>query len=230
MSKSQGKLVVLTGVTRGLGRAMADEFIALGHTVAGCGRSRGHIEALRKVYGKPHEFAVVDVASEKQVKQWAERILASLGPPDLLLNNAALINRNAPLWQLTAEEFDPVIDVNIKGVANVLRHFLPAMVERKSGVVVNLSSGWGRSTAPGVAPYCATKYAMEGLTLALAQELPSGMAAIPLNPGIIDTDMLRSCFGGAAESYPSPEKWAKPAVPFLLQLGPKDNGKSLSVR
>ncbi len=230
MSKSQGKLVVLTGVTRGLGRAMADEFIALGHTVAGCGRSRDHIESLRKAHGKPHDFAVVDVVSEKQVKQWAERILASLGAPDLLLNNAALINRNAPLWQLTAEEFDPVIDVNIKGVANVLRHFLPAMVERKSGVVVNFSSGWGRSTAPEVAPYCATKYAMEGLTLALAQELPAGMAAIPMNPGIIDTDMLRSCFGGSAENYASPEEWAKRAVPFLLQLGPKDNGKSLSVR
>jgi NAD(P)-dependent dehydrogenase (short-subunit alcohol dehydrogenase family) len=172
----------------------------------------------------------LDVASEKQVKQWAERILASLGPPDLLLNNAALINRNAPLWQLAAEEFDPVIDVNIKGVANVLRHFLPAMVERKSGVIVNFSSGWGRSTAPEVAPYCATKYAMEGLTLALAQELPSGMAAIPLNPGIIDTEMLRSCFGGSADNYPTPAEWARNAVPFLLQLDAKDNGKSLSVR
>jgi NAD(P)-dependent dehydrogenase (short-subunit alcohol dehydrogenase family) len=81
-----------------------------------------------------------------------------------------------------------------------------------------------------VAPYCATKWAIEGLTRALAQELPAGLAAIPLNPGIIDTDMLRSCFGGEAGSYPSPNEWAETAVPFLLQLGPKDNGKPLSVR
>src|SRR5262249_42898610 len=129
-----------------------------------------------------------------------------------------------------AEELDSIIDVNVKGVANVLRHFLPAMIARKCGVVVNFSSGWGRSTAPEVAPYCATKYAIEGLTLALAQELPPGMAAVPLNPGIIDTDMLRSSWGDSASQYPTPEEWSKRAVPFLLQLGPKDNGKSLSVR
>src|SRR5262249_9988526 len=156
----------------------------------------------------------------------AQRVLAAHGPPDLLLNNAALINRNAPLWELSAAEFEAVIDVNIKGVANVLRHFLPAMVARKRGVVVNFSSGWGRSTSAEVAPYCATKYAIEGLTLALAQELPKGMAAVPLNPGIIDTDMLRSTFGDSAGSYPNPSDWAERAVPFLLRLGPSNNGKS----
>ena len=103
------------------------------------------------------------------------------------------------------------------------------LVARRSGVIVNFSSGWGRSTDAEVAPYCATKWAIEGLTQALAQELPEGMAAVPLNPGIIDTDMLRSCFGGSASSYPSPLEWAKRAVPFLLKLGPKDNGRSLSV-
>lgn len=222
------KHVVITGATRGLGRAMADEFIRLGHVVSGCGRSAEHVAALSKSYGKPHGFAVVDVTNDGTVAAWARSILDRQGPPDLLLNNAALINRNAPLWQLTAAEFDPVIDVNVKGVANVIRHFVPAMIERVYGVIVNFSSGWGRSTAPEVAPYCATKYAIEGLTKALAQELPKGMAAVPLNPGIIDTDMLRSTFGGSSSSYPDPGRWAKQAVPFLLQLGSKDNGKSVA--
>ena len=84
-------------------------------------------------------------------------------------------------------------------------------------------------TAPEVAPYCASKWAIEGLTRAMAQELPNGLAAIPLNPGIVDTDMLRSCFGGKASHYLSPEEWAKAAVPFLLKLGPRDNGKPLTV-
>jgi NAD(P)-dependent dehydrogenase (short-subunit alcohol dehydrogenase family) len=70
---------------------------------------------------------------------------------------------------------------------------------------------------------------MEGLTQALAQELPRGMAAIPLNPGIIDTDMLRSCFGADAGSYPNAVEWAQTAVPWLLGLGQKDNGRSLTV-
>ena len=125
-------------------------------------------------------------------------------------------------------EFDAVIDINIKGTVNVIRHFLPRMLERGSGVIVNFSSGWGRSTSSDVAPYCATKWAIEGLTRALAQELPHGMAAVPLNPGIIDTDMLRTCFGSGAGSYPNAQQWAEKAVPFLLGLGPKDNGKALT--
>lgn len=224
-----GRVIVITGATRGLGRAMTDKFIALGHRVAGCGRSESHIRELRQQYGQSHRFAVVDVRDDDQVANWAREVLDHLGPPDLLLNNAAIINRNARLWEIPAEEFDAVVDINIKGVVNVLRHFLPAMIKRGSGVIVNFSSAWGRSTSPEVAPYCAAKFAVEGLTKALAQELPKGLAAIPLNPGIIDTNMLRSCFGSSAASYPSPQEWAERAVPFLLQLGPKDNGRSLSV-
>jgi NAD(P)-dependent dehydrogenase (short-subunit alcohol dehydrogenase family) len=103
------------------------------------------------------------------------------------------------------------------------------MIKKGRGVIVNFSSGWGRSVDAEVAPYCATKWAIEGLTRALAQELPTGLAAVPLNPGIIDTDMLRSSFGGEAGSYPSPQEWSERAVPFLLELGPKDNGKALTV-
>lgn len=223
------KTVVITGVTRGLGKAMAAEFIRLGHTVLGCGRSTREIKRLCELFGKPHDFSPVDVASDEAVKSWAATVQASHGPLDLLLNNAGVINRNAPLWEVPAREFNKVVDVNLKGVANVIRYFVPAMVKRQSGEIVNFSSGWGRSTDAEVAPYCATKWAIEGLTQSLAQELPSGMAAIPLNPGIINTDMLRSCFGDSAISYPSPEEWAGIAVPFLLKLGPDDNGKQLTV-
>jgi len=222
------KLVLITGVTRGLGQAMAEKFVALGHTVLGCGRSQSAIEKLRRAHPKPHDFDVVDVADDDTVRAWAQRLLKSHRPPDLLLNNAALINQNAPLWKVPREEFDLVIDVNIKGVTNIIRHFLPAMIEKGRGVIVNFSSGWGRSVDAEVAPYCATKWAIEGLTRALAEELPSGLAAVPLNPGIIDTDMLRSSFGGGASSYPSPQEWSEKAVPFLLNLGPKDNGKALT--
>jgi NAD(P)-dependent dehydrogenase (short-subunit alcohol dehydrogenase family) len=223
------KLVLITGVTRGLGRAMTEEFVRLGHTVLGCGRSEKEIAQLQKQFPPPNDFAAVDVSSDEQVAAWSKRILKSHGAPDLLLNSAGLINRNARLWEVGAEEFSRVVDVNVKGVANVIRHFVPEMVKRKSGVIVNFSSGWGRSTAAEVAPYCATKWAIEGLTQALAQELPPGMAAVPLNPGIINTDMLRSCFGGSASSYPTPQEWAKIAVPFLLKLGPSDNGRPLTV-
>jgi NAD(P)-dependent dehydrogenase (short-subunit alcohol dehydrogenase family) len=229
MARPDIKIVLITGVSRGLGRAMTGEFARLGHVVLGCSRSAGAIEELGKRWPAPHRFDVVDVASEGQVKEWAERLLKARVSPDLLLNNAAIINRNAPLWKVPAEEFSRVIDVNIKGVVHVLQNFLPAMIAAGRGVIVNFSSGWGRSTDAEVAPYCATKWAIEGLTQALAQELPPGLAAIPLNPGIINTDMLQSCFGGSAASYPDAEKWAKKAVPFLLSLGAKDNGRALTV-
>lgn len=222
------KIIVLTGATRGLGRALTDGFIARGHTLLGCGRGTAQLEALRKQYATPHDFAKVDVRVASAVDAWAKRLLEKHGPPDLLVNNAAVINTVAPLWKISADEFERLMDINVNGVARVLRAFLPAMVARKKGVIVNFSSGWGRSASPEVAPYCASKYAIEGLTLALAKELPAGMCAVPLNPGVIDTDMLRSAWGESAGTYPSAEQWAVKVVPFLLAIGPPHNGKSLT--
>ena len=222
------KTILITGVTRGLGRALAEWYMANGHTVVGCGRS-AEILNMRFTYPEPHEFTNIDVTEENRVALWAEKVSASHGAPDILINNAGVMNQPAPLWTVPAKEFNKVIDVNLKGVANVLRHFVPAMVARKQGVIVNFSSGWGRSTSAEVAPYCASKYAIEGLTKALAQELPAGMAAVPLNPGVIDTDMLRQCWADSAGGYPKAAEWAKVAAPFILTLGPKDNGQSVSV-
>ncbi|MCC3530901.1 MAG: SDR family oxidoreductase [Microcoleus sp. PH2017_22_RUC_O_B] len=223
------KLIVITGVSRGLGLAMTQKFIELGHTVLGCARSVEAVEQLKQKYSAPNHFTCVDVANDEQVKAWATKILASYLPPDLLINNAAITNYSAPLWNISSEEFSQVIDVNIKGTANVIRHFVPAMIARKSGIIVNFSSGWGRSTSPEVAPYCASKWAIEGLTRSLAQELPRGMAAIPLNPGIIHTDMLEISFGAEAASYTPVKAWVQKAVPFLLKLKPSDNGMPMTV-
>jgi NAD(P)-dependent dehydrogenase (short-subunit alcohol dehydrogenase family) len=222
------KLILITGLTKGLGRALAEWYIANGHTVVGCGRS-AEVLNLRFTHPAPHDFAAVDVAEENKVAMWAEKVIATHGAPDILINNAALMNTPAPLWKVPAAEFNKLVDVNIKGVATVIRHFVPAMIARKQGVIVNLSSGWGRSTSPEVAPYCASKFAIEGLTQALAQELPAGMAAVPLNPGVIDTDMLRQAWSDGAASYPKADAWAKAAAPFILKLGAKDNGQSVSV-
>jgi NAD(P)-dependent dehydrogenase (short-subunit alcohol dehydrogenase family) len=221
--------IVITGATRGLGRALAEEYIRGGHTVMGCGRGGEAVFDLRMAHPAPHDFSVVDVSLDNKVALWAAKILEAGSPPDLLINNAGVMNRLAPLWELEDREFTKVVDVNLRGVANVIRHFVPAMVAAGRGVIVNLSSGWGRSVSPEVAPYCATKFGVEGLTKALAEELPKGMAAVPLNPGVIDTDMLREAWADGAASYPKAEAWAKKAAPFILGLGAKHNGKSLSV-
>jgi NAD(P)-dependent dehydrogenase (short-subunit alcohol dehydrogenase family) len=223
------KHVVITGVSRGLGRAMAVGFAADGWTVSGCGTDTAALQSLAKELGPDHHLQPCDVTDPAAVDAFAATATKRFGAPDLLLNNAATINPNKPLWEVTSEEFGRVIDVNLKGVHNVIRSLLPAMIRRGKGVVVNFSSGWGRSTSPEVAPYCATKWGIEGMTAALAQELPNGLAAVALNPGIIDTRMLRSCFGEGAGSYPTPEEWAKVAAPYLASLSTRHNGKALTV-
>lgn len=224
---THSRLILVTGATRGLGYAMTESFIAAGHRVIGCGRDSSAIQQLADKYPNS-QFDTVDVGSEQQVSEWAERILTAWGTPDLLINNAATINANAPLWEISESEFASVTEININAVHRVLRHFCPAMIERSSGVIVNFSSGWGRSVAANVAPYCASKWAIEGMTKALAEDLPTGIAAVALNPGIIHTDMLNSCFGAQAASFDSPATWATTAVPYLLSLNETHNGQSLS--
>lgn len=227
---NKNRRIVITGVTRGLGRALAEYFMKAGHIVCGCGRSETAIAELSSAFGDPNRFDVVNVASDRAVSQWARRILQQVGAPDLLINNAAVIAPPAFLWEVPARAFDLCVDINIKGVANVIRHFAPAMVAQRRGIIANISSGWGRSVSPKVAPYCTTKWAIEGLTKALAEELPPGMAAVAVNPGIIDTEMLQACFGEEAKNYPSPNDWVKKAGPFFLNLNATHNGQSLTVR
>jgi NAD(P)-dependent dehydrogenase (short-subunit alcohol dehydrogenase family) len=229
-AKTAARNIALTGVSRGLGLAMAEGFIAAGHTVFGAARDEKKLAELRVRWPAPHRFDAVDVADDAAVARWAASVLAAAGHVDLVINNAALMNEPAPLWKVPADEFSRLVDVNIKGPANVIRHFVPAMVQRGSGVIVNFSSGWGRSVSADVAPYCASKWGIEGLTLALAEDLPDSMAAVALNPGVIDTDMLRVAWGDEAASYQNPESWAKNAVPLILGLAAKDNGKQLAVR
>ncbi|WP_040351871.1 SDR family oxidoreductase [Blastopirellula marina] len=225
---SEAKVIVVTGATRGLGRALVSKFVDAGHTVIGCGRNAEHIAMLTEQLGGPHRFDVLDVTQYEAVAAWGADVIAQYGPPDLLVNNAALMNDSKVLWEIDPEQFSNLMDVNLKGMFYVLRSFVPAMVERESGVIVNFSSGWGRSVSPKVAPYCSTKFGVEGMTLALAKELPRGMAAVPFSPGAVNTDMLQICLGESAKGFSSAEKWAEVGAPFLLQLGPGDNGKSLT--
>lgn len=223
------KLIALTGVTSGCGRALLQEFAAAGHRVAGCARSVDKIKALEAKYGEPHHFSVLDVADANATELWAQEVLSKLGTPDFVINNAALMNQAAPFWEIPAEEFNQLMDVNVGGTSHVMRAFLPALIERGAGVVVNFSSGWGRSTSPEVAPYCASKWAVEGLSQAVAQEVPTGVAVVALNPGIINTPMLQKCWADGADAYPTPEQWARTAAPYILQLTSRHNGQALSV-
>jgi NAD(P)-dependent dehydrogenase (short-subunit alcohol dehydrogenase family) len=220
--------VLITGTSRGLGLAMLMKFAEAGYRVAGCARTSDSFEALQTKFGSQVLLRRVDVTQKEAVQTFADEVISHFGAPDLLINSAAMVNRPAPLWEVTAEEMSALFEVNLLGVSHVIRSFVPAMIARKRGVIVNFSSGWGRSTSPGVAPYCASKWAIEGLTQALAQDLPAGLSAVAFNPGIIDTAMLRICLGEDSAMYPEPDEWASVAVPYLMKLNAADNGNSLT--
>ena len=220
--------IVITGVTKGLGRALAEQYIHLNHTVIGCGRNIETITEMNTDFPVSTNFQVVNIDDHQQVQDWAKNILSRFGAPDFLLNNAGIINKNSTLWNIPETEFSKVIDTNIKGVYYTIKEFLPSMIKVRKGIVVNFSSGWGRSTSPEVAAYCSTKWAIEGLSKSLAQEIPKGMACVALNPGVIDTDMLRSCWGENASAYKKPKNWASKAAPYILRINEKDNGASLT--
>src|SRR5437868_9000473 len=112
------RAVVITGVSRGLGHAMLEEFARRGHLVAGCSRSSVADLATKFPGGL---FGSVDVCDARVIERWAKEIIQKVGAPDLLLNNAALVNENAPLWEVPPEQFSRVIDVNIKGVFHAIR-------------------------------------------------------------------------------------------------------------
>ena len=228
MMSKDNYTIVITGATKGLGRALAEQYIQLGHTVIGCGRSVNSIKLMSNSYKHNSDFQVVDISNHKQVRSWAKDVLIKFGSPDFLLNNAGIINKNASLWDVSEQEFSDVIDTNIKGIYNTIKEFVPNMIKVGKGTVVNFSSGWGRSTSPEVAPYCSSKWAVEGLSKSLAQDFPKGMVSVALNPGVIDTDMLRSCWSDNAGTYEKPERWAKRAAPFILNINQKDNGASLT--
>ncbi|MEO0795932.1 MAG: SDR family NAD(P)-dependent oxidoreductase [Verrucomicrobiota bacterium] len=224
------RFIVITGCTRGLGRALVDEFTRLGHRVAGCGTNGTHIAELQRQPGPTEDFSIVNVTKPKQVLHWAEDLIARHGPPDMLIANAGYMNGHGAAWELDHEEWEKSMLINVLGVANTVRAFVPFMVLAKRGVILGFSSRAGVQGFAEIAPYCASKHALEGLLKTLALELPEGMASIPVAPGAINTDILNKHWGEArASAQPDAADWAKQAAPYLLRLGPEQNGQSVRI-
>jgi NAD(P)-dependent dehydrogenase (short-subunit alcohol dehydrogenase family) len=227
--KSPAKNVVITGVTRGLGRAMAEEFIRRGYKVFGCARTTTQINDLKAEHPE-HDFQVVDVSSDAAVRDWARRLIRKCDCIDVLLNNAAVFNAKGPLWRVPHSNFSDEIDINIKGVVNVARHFCPSMIRQRRGIIINFVSRWGTKFEPNMAPYCATKWAVVAISRVLAQELKAAnVAVVALNPGIVKTSMLKKylsdCSKRMVPTAVRPAEWASQAVPFILGLSMRDSGK-----
>ncbi len=241
-SAAKKKLVVITGATKGIGLGLAGEFSSRGWRVAGCGRSAKDVREVQKKYGPENLFSVVDITDDASVAQWAKEVASKMGTPTVLINNAGLINHPKVLWEISSAEFADIMNTNVIGTVNVLRYFVPLMIQKEEGLIINISSGWGvqgeikfspHSSEYGwgkFSPYTASKFAIEGLTQSLAQELPQGITVVTLAPGTINTDILKKALGQEASQYPTAEERAKILVPYILNIKPSDSGKHLSTK
>lgn len=228
----KGRSFIVTGGTRGIGRALAAGLLREGARVAISGRKRNTVdEAVEGLRGAGGEIIGVagDVGIDADAKTLVETALGRFGAVDCLVNNAGLLARPKYLVETTQEEWEEVLRTNVIGTVNVIRHVLPGMEKRKQGVIVNLSSGWGHFGEARVASYCASKFAVEGLTQSVAKEVTKGVVVIALRPGIIVTDMLRDAFEGEVEGYPTPEEIIPRWIRFFEKVEPSWNGQSLEL-
>ena len=189
----KGKLVVITGASSGLGEAAAKHLSALGATVVLGARRAERIEKLaRKINangGKALAFAV-DVTQREQVKKLVDEAVGQFGRVDVILNNAGIMPLS-PMDSLQVDEWDMMIDVNIKGVLNGIAAVLPYMKEQKSGQIINTSSVAGHKVFGGSAVYSATKFAVRALTEGLRMEVkPYNIRTTIVCPGAVKTELL----------------------------------------
>lgn len=201
-----GQIAVVTGASRGIGRAIAASLAGAGARVAGCAR---HASG---------DVLACDVASPEQVARFAERVTADYGVPSVLVNNAGIAARGR-LEDTSVETWDGVVNANLRGTFLVTRAFLPAMRARGSGRIIQIASISGRQGTAGLTAYCAAKHGVVGLTRALAEELRAdGIAVNAVCPGSVDTEMLRVGMPGAKPDM-SPEDVAG-VVLYLAAYAP----------
>lgn len=179
--------VLITGGSRGIGAECVRRFAENGDRVYFMYlQNESRAAELEKKYGAA--AIRCDVSSRTDVKAAADEIL-SVGDVDVIVNNAG-ISQIKMFQDITEEDWDRMFDVNVKGIYNVIQSFLPSMIHRKYGRIINISSMWGEVGGSCEVHYSASKSAIIGLTKALAKELaPSGITVNCITPGVIDTEM-----------------------------------------
>lgn len=194
----EGKIVVITGASSGLGEATARHLSALGATVVLGARRLERIEALAQELagqeGRTGKAMAVqtDVTQSGQVKKLVEAAVAAYGRIDVMINNAGLMP-HSPLERLKIDDWDRMIDVNIKGVLYGIAAALPYMQQQKSGHIINVSSVAGHKVRPGSAVYAATKHAVRALSEGLRQEVkPYNIRTTVISPGAVATELPNS--------------------------------------
>ena len=191
----QGKVAVVTGAARGIGKAIAVELAKEGVNVAIIARSESDLQAVAKEiegYGVKASYAVADVTNLEQVQKAAEKFKAELGLTDILVNNAG-VGKFEKLVDMDPADFKNIVDVSIMGTFNVSHTIVPQLIEKNAGDVINISSTNGLNGAGTSSAYSAAKFGVIGITESLAAEVRRNNIRVSvLTPSTIATDLADS--------------------------------------
>lgn len=195
--KLTNKVAVISGASRGLGRALAKRFAKEGAVVCLCAR---HVELLRSVSleilseGGKSYYEQTDISDEKQVREFLNSCSSNFGNIDVLVNNAGILGQRVPLSRYPSQEWNRVLSVNLNGLFYMTRHAIPCFGPG-GGSIINVSSSVGRIAKPNWGAYGVSKFATEGFSFALADELrPSGIRVNSVNPGALATEMRHQAY------------------------------------
>lgn len=233
--KLQDKVALVTGGSRGIGRAVAAAYAREGAAVVMTARDRGSLEAaadeIRKAGGRVVPL-LADVADRHQVRNLSEEIQRRFGRVHVLVNNASLLGPRVPIQEYPEEEWEAVIAVNLTGPFFVVKSCLPLMAAAGEGSIINVSSGVGRIGKPCWGAYAASKFGLEGLTQVLAAELaPLHIRVNAVNPGGTRTAMRAAAYPEEDPlTLPTPEQ----ITPVFIYLASDESrnrtGQSLEAR
>lgn len=203
MNRIKGKLILVTGASSGIGEACARRFAAEGAQLVLWARRRARLEALARVLEKQHrvapQLAEVDVRDRAAVNRASDELVAAGHVPDVLINNAGLASGLSKLHEGDPEDWDRMIDTNLKGLLNVSRAFLPAMVARGTGHVVNIGSTAGHQVYQMGNVYNATKFGVRALTEGMNLDVAGTRIRVSsVDPGHVETEFATVRFHGDA--------------------------------
>ena len=189
----EGQVAVVTGAGRGIGAAIARKLASLGAGVVLCGRTRSALEATAKAiaeHGGKSEVVPCDVADLRSVEATAEHVEKNFGRIDVLVNNAGVRGVQGPLHELPPDEWDRILNTNLRGVYAMIRAFAPMMVRARAGHIINISSLAGKNPVPNGAAYAASKWGLNGLSYTVAEELRGHNIRVSvICPGSVDTEL-----------------------------------------
>jgi 3-oxoacyl-[acyl-carrier protein] reductase len=227
-----GCIAVITGAGGGIGAAIARQLAGLGAVVALCGRTestlRSTAQAIAQAGGQAEVFPC-DVQVREQLESTAAQIEAKHGRLVILVNNAGVAGFNHPLHQLPPEDWDDILNTNLRGVYYAIRAFAPLMIRARAGHIINISSLAGKNALPNGAAYAASKWGLNGLTYSVAEELRShNIRVAVVCPGSVNT-ALSPHTGKDPDKMLQPEDVAH-AVAMLVTQAPQSFVSEILIR